>query len=553
MSYKKRKASPPNNQLNEKQRTEMIDKLLAISKNNQQQFKHRAATASSSTRSIGSNDSVTKQHIDYIQRLNAVLPDEDVTLGESRARRFIFLPPFGSSNVEDKAEFSQILHNFFLPESPGNAADFLLYNVDHFVYYLLDYVFSSTKNDRRKKDPLINIAMALHSVSKQFFQTVAAVFFDQVAHQYYVNGKKMDLSVTQSLDQLFGTFNQDEAARSMIRSRNWQRNALFKAINYDESGNQRDEDTMRSLIKKEWQTRCNRGTILHEFIHNSLTAGGNLCIINPFAGEKEKNVTPDNSVNPPFDLLPEPMTVKNYLENENPGVEPIMIVDKAIETAGDGGDLVLNPLSTQSEAFSLWTTLRAHFVQKLPCNTASDNGNVNSRHGTSVASVNLLDNANVSAFGSWNRLRVNEHWLLLASEYAVYDELSGLAGTIDGIFIPYPDHPNMIVLVDWKRCEIDFGTRYYGFKDRYQHPYVNRYPKCNYWKYAFQLNLYREILERVHAGRLIVLDMMIVNFLPDSQFTRTFSVPRIPEARLFLDDLRKRKRNENIVNASSEK
>lgn len=154
----------------------------------------------------------------------------------------------------------------------------------------------------------------------------------------------------------------------------------------------------------------------------------------------------------------------------------------------------------------------------------------------------LVDNdRSVMAFNRFNCQRLRDGWLLLASEYTVYDRQASLGGSIDAIYIPYPQFPHLVVLVDWKRCEIDFGTKYYSANPsmRYQSNYTLHYPKANYWKYAMQLNVYRELFERMFAGKMIVLDMMIVSLPPDSLYPFVYSVPRINDAQLFVDELRR--------------
>lgn len=148
-----------------------------------------------------------------------------------------------------------------------------------------------------------------------------------------------------------------------------------------------------------------------------------------------------------------------------------------------------------------------------------------------------VDRENILAFERFTKQRERNGWLLLASEYVVYSKEASIGGCIDAVFVPYPSRPDLIILVDWKRCEIDYGTRYSPLNPnmRYEHPYTISFPKCNYWKYAFQLNIYRELFERMFG--VIVIDMLIVSFPENSEFPRVHAVPKLHDAQLFIDDL----------------
>lgn len=142
--------------------------------------------------------------------------------------------------------------------------------------------------------------------------------------------------------------------------------------------------------------------------------------------------------------------------------------------------------------------------------------------------------ADVSAYNSWEAIRMFNDWLLLASEYPVYDLSCGLAGTIDAIYLPNIAYPRQVVLVDWKRSQITttVGNMFY------EHPLLMRYAKGNYWKYAMQLNLYRELLEANYG--LQVIDMYLVTFPPQSGTCEVYGVPKMLEAKTFVASLRAR-------------
>lgn len=140
-----------------------------------------------------------------------------------------------------------------------------------------------------------------------------------------------------------------------------------------------------------------------------------------------------------------------------------------------------------------------------------------------------------TAFERWEQIRMANCWLLLASEYTVFDEKCGLAGTVDAIYIPNVRHPRQVVLVDWKRASIITA---YGGGRSYDHPLLAKHAKSNYWKYAMQLNVYRELLERNNG--LHVLDMYLVSFPPRSNRCELFGVPSMPEAKVLLAELESR-------------
>ncbi|KAK2574846.1 hypothetical protein KPH14_013109, partial [Odynerus spinipes] len=83
----------------------------------------------------------------------------------------------------------------------------------------------------------------------------------------------------------------------------------------------------------------------------------------------------------------------------------------------------------------------------------------------------LLDLANVAAFDTWNHMVLQNNWILVGSEYSVSYEKAGIAGTLDAIFIPHAENPNQWVIVDWKRCPLEF-SRY--SPTPYEHPYAKR-------------------------------------------------------------------------------
>jgi len=92
------------------------------------------------------------------------------------------------------------------------------------------------------------------------------------------------------------------------------------------------------------------------------------------------------------------------------------------------------------------------------------------------------------------------------TEWLVYDEKIGLAGSIDCIL---KDENDSLIIVDWKRSkEIKLKNHFEKGKSPF-----NNYDHCNYSHYSLQLNFYRHILETKYNQK--VLFMMLVVLHPD--------------------------------------
>lgn len=145
------------------------------------------------------------------------------------------------------------------------------------------------------------------------------------------------------------------------------------------------------------------------------------------------------------------------------------------------------------------------------------------------------DTPSTAAYFKFEDIRMFNGWLLVATEYPVYDVACSIAGTVDAIYMPNPLQPRQVVLVDWKRAAI---TTTVG-NMTYEHPLMARYAKGNYWKYAMQLNIYREILERNYD--LHVIDVFLVSMPPGEPNCHVLGVPRMLEATQFMEVLRQRR------------
>lgn len=151
-----------------------------------------------------------------------------------------------------------------------------------------------------------------------------------------------------------------------------------------------------------------------------------------------------------------------------------------------------------------------------------DNMYTGREYGFELAAI---DRDNIAAVKHWEEIRINNGWLLLDCEMPIYSFSMDLCGTVDAIYVPDSAKPNQVVIVDWKRAEVRTL-----FKNGccYEHDCLKRYAKSNYWRYCFQLNAYRAILENRRYG-LHVIEMLIVSFPPGRRQCEIVGVPRMTE------------------------
>lgn len=107
---------------------------------------------------------------------------------------------------------------------------------------------------------------------------------------------------------------------------------------------------------------------------------------------------------------------------------------------------------------------------------------------------------------------------LYRTEWIVYDEVIGLAGSIDCVL---KDANGNLLILDWKRSkEIKLSN---NFKKGLS--VFSNFDDCNWSHYQLQLNLYREILERHYQGKIVY--MMNVVCHPDQADYLCYPVPHI--------------------------
>lgn len=382
---------------------------------------------------------------------------------------------------------------------------------------------------------------------------LSRITFVPSSHRYYVGNSEMRLSVTKALDLIFGAFDEDLVTSRMINSSGWKRNKLYKRFNYDSNGSQRSESQIKQLILNEWKEKRDRGTVLHDYINRRYTAVTSNDTTPPtaisIASQIASTTSPNKKVQTSSISPKEQKTLGELLckKKESHATPPKKFTGRK-ESVISSSDAIDNGVAEKwwwlddpskselpvsppllSPALSVLLSSTAPGTEQPAVTSRTHAG----QHSPVPTNHELLDVANVEAFDKWNQMVRLNNWILVGSEYSVSYEKAGIAGTLDAIFIPHAENPNQWVIVDWKRCPLEF-SRY--SPTPYEHPYTRRLPKCNYWKYAFQLNMYREIIERTFP-KVTVIDMLIVNFLPEDRLPRYYSVPRLHEARLLLDDL----------------
>lgn len=108
----------------------------------------------------------------------------------------------------------------------------------------------------------------------------------------------------------------------------------------------------------------------------------------------------------------------------------------------------------------------------------------------------------------WNEFqKVNPSFFPYRTEWVVYDEDNGVAGSIDCVL---SNPQGQLVILDWKRSkEIKMENKFEKGLGLFNH-----LDNCNFWHYSLQLNIYRYILETKYNKQ--VVDMFIVVLHPDN-------------------------------------
>lgn len=102
-----------------------------------------------------------------------------------------------------------------------------------------------------------------------------------------------------------------------------------------------------------------------------------------------------------------------------------------------------------------------------------------------------------------------DNWKIYRTEWLIFDEDLQITGAIDAVFT---DENGDLILVDWKRSN---KIRKTGFDNLKAKEPIDHLDDCNFTKYSLQLNLYRRILERRYAKK--VIGMFLVVCHPDNE------------------------------------
>jgi hypothetical protein len=109
------------------------------------------------------------------------------------------------------------------------------------------------------------------------------------------------------------------------------------------------------------------------------------------------------------------------------------------------------------------------------------------------------------------------------TEWMIYHEELKLSGSIDMVF-ENPD--GTLQIYDWKRCkEIEYDSKY---NKTALTTCIQHMPDTNFWHYALQLNVYKNILEQKYEKKITGLYLVCLH--PDSAY-KTYDRIEVP----FLD------------------
>ena len=117
----------------------------------------------------------------------------------------------------------------------------------------------------------------------------------------------------------------------------------------------------------------------------------------------------------------------------------------------------------------------------------------------------------------------NPHLKPYRTEWTIYDEDVKVAGSIDMVY----EKPDCTLeIYDWKRCkEI---TKVNSWNETATNKLINHLPSTNFWHYALQLNIYKQILEAKYDK--IVTKLCLVRIHPDSNAYELIEVPFLTKA-----------------------
>lgn len=109
------------------------------------------------------------------------------------------------------------------------------------------------------------------------------------------------------------------------------------------------------------------------------------------------------------------------------------------------------------------------------------------------------------------------HLRAFRTEWEVFDEEHKIAGSIDMVF--FNERTQAYDIYDWKRSKEIKRTSFGGKKGLYP---LEEYDDCNFVHYSLQLNLYKNLLERLYG--LVIQDLCLVVIHPNQSGYRKIHV-----------------------------
>lgn len=160
---------------------------------------------------------------------------------------------------------------------------------------------------------------------------------------------------------------------------------------------------------------------------------------------------------------------------------------------------------------------------------------IESQYETDAEQSVQIDGANKRAYFYFEMTRLCNDWLPLMFEMRVFDAAANLAGSIDGVYVPNAIYPRQVIIVDWKRKKLTTTVNGQCF----DHPLMAKYARGSYWRDCMQVNMYRELIEQNY--NLQVIEMYLVAFPPNEPNFELYGIPKMIEAKIFLNELRRRR------------
>ena len=148
---------------------------------------------------------------------------------------------------------------------------------------------------------------------------------------------------------------------------------------------------------------------------------------------------------------------------------------------------------------------------------------------------NVIDSIEYQYFQ--NFLKDHSHLKPYKTEWRIFDEIIGIAGSIDMVYHD-PNEDGAIYIYDWKRSKKIQKTNYFQ-KGLLPLEYMD---DCNYNHYKLQLNVYKKIIETNY--NLKVNELAIVVFHPNNSDYKKYIIESIDDEIEMLFETRRKFKNE---------